>query len=71
MWSVGVAYFTALRVILQEVDKVKMEFSHDQLFDFYQKVIRTACEVSKSLNVVVFLVGIYSRAAGQFKLITC
>ena len=24
--------------VLQEVDKVKVEFSHDELFDFYEKV---------------------------------
>lgn len=28
----------SLITVLQNIDKVKVEFSHDELFDFYQKV---------------------------------
>ncbi len=70
--SMGVV---SLITVLQNIDKVKVEFSHDELFDFYQKV-------SFKLNLFFYkgksvfkswlffsAAGVYSRAVGRFKLI--
>lgn len=43
-----------LSYLLQELERVRVEFSHDELFDFYKKV--SGCDISESSSGSIYYI---------------